>query len=227
MKVSTVHTWVLAPDEARRLQETLCEHLLLAWDGRPVDTVAGVDVSYSGDHARAAIVVLRFPDMAPLAAVTAEVPLTFSYVPGLLAFREGPAVLAAWEKLPLAPDLLLFDGHGIAHPRGIGLAAHLGLWLDKPAIGVAKSRLYGRHAGVGSQAGDRSELYDEREPGRVTGAALRTRQNAKPVYVSPGHLIDVEHAVTFVLACCRGCRLPEPTRLAHRAAGGRSTVVDC
>ncbi len=217
MMKAPLHPWTLDPDEAIQLQTGLRERLVLAWDERPVSTVGGVDVGITGEQARAAIVVLRYPDLRPLAAVTADTSLRFPYIPGLLAFREGPAVLAAWERLPLRPDLLLFDGQGIAHPRGLGIAAHMGLWLETPTIGVAKSRLYGHHDEVGPRVGDRAALRDERDPSRVIGVVLRTREGANPIYVSPGHLMDVEQAASFVLACCRGYRLPEPTRWAHRA----------
>jgi deoxyribonuclease V len=222
-----LHDWALDPDEAIRLQNHLREQLVLSWDGRPVTTIGGVDVDIEGERARAAIVVFRYPDLIPLASVTAEAPLVFPYIPGLLAFREGPAVLAAWEKLPLEPDVLLFDGQGIAHPRGCGIAAHMGLWLQKPAIGVAKSRLYGRHAEVGLRFGDYSELRDEREPDRIIGAALRTREKSNPLYISPGHLIDLVQVLAFVLACCRGYRLPEPTRWAHKVGAGAPLPIDC
>lgn len=226
MKKPPLHSWTLAPDEAIRLQARLRERLVLAWDGRPVTTVGGVDVAIASDRARAAIVVLRYPDLAPLASVTADEPLVFPYVPGLLAFREGPAVVSAWEKLALKPDVLLFDGQGIAHPRGLGIASHLGLWLETPSIGVAKSRLYGRHAEVGPRFGDQSELRDEREPARIIGAVARTREKTKPLYISPGHLMDIEQTVVFVLACCRGYRLPEPTRWAHKVGAGAQLPVD-
>jgi deoxyribonuclease V len=144
--------------------------------------------------------------------------MVFPYIPGLLAFREGPAVLAAWDKLKSRPDLLMFDGQGIAHPRGIGIASQMGLWLEIPSIGVAKSRLFGRHGEVGQRRGDRADLLDNR--GKSIGSVLRTRDGTNPLYISPGHSIDVEHATEFVLACCTGYRLPEPTRWAHKVAGG-------
>jgi len=225
MRTAPLHPWTLDPQEAVRLQDSLRERVVLNWDGRPVETVGGVDVDLAGDQARAAIVVLRYPTLAPLAAVTADVPLVFPYIPGLLAFREGPAVLAAWEKLPLRPDLLLFDGQGIAHPRGLGIASQMGLWLQMPSIGVAKSRLYGRHAEVGPQFGNRAHLRDEHDATRVIGAVVRTREKTNPLYISPGHLIDLEHAVTFVLECCRGYRLPEPTRWAHKVGAGAHLPV--
>jgi len=214
-----LHAWNLSPKEAAQVQSGLRERLLLTWDkARKITTVGGVDISLPGELARCAIVILYFPELTPLEAVTAEVPLVFPYIPGLLAFREGPAVLAAWDKLNTKPDLLMFDGQGIAHPRGIGIASQMGLWLDKPSIGVAKSRLYGRHREVGAQRGDRAELVNDR--GNIIGAVLRTKEGTNPLYISPGHLIDVTHAVEFVLACCAGYRLPEPTRWAHKVAGG-------
>ncbi len=177
-----------------------------------------MDVSVKTETARAAIVVLHYPELKPFEAVTADAPLVFPYIPGLLSFREGPAVLAAWSKLQNKPDLLMFDGQGIAHPRGMGIASQMGLWLERPTIGVAKSRLYGRHAEVGAQRGDRVDLLDK--TGNVIGAVLRSREKTNPLYISPGHLMDVERAVEFVLACLAGYRLPEPTRWAHKVAGG-------
>src|SRR5687767_12629597 len=215
---ANLHTWDLSPEEAARLQIELRARLILAWDKRPVTTISGVDVSIKTESTHAAIVVLRYPDLSPLEGVTAEAPLVFPYIPGLLAFREGPAVLAAWSKLQNKPDLLMFDGQGIAHPRGIGIASHMGLWLDRPTIGVAKSRLYGRHTEVGPKLGDRADLLDK--SGNVIGAVLRTREKTNPLYISPGHLMDVKHAVEFVMACTTSYRLPEPTRWAHKVAGG-------
>ncbi len=214
-----LHDWNLTPEEAARVQIDLRNRLVLTWDRRPVTTIGGVDVSVKTETARAAIVVLRYPDLTPVEAVTADAPLVFPYIPGLLSFREGPAVLAAWSQLRNKPDLLMFDGQGIAHPRGIGIASQMGLWLERPAIGVAKSRLYGRHAEVGPKRGDRAELIDKN--GNVIGAVLRTKEKTNPLYISPGHLMDVEHAVEFVLACGAGYRLPEPTRWAHNVAGGQ------
>jgi deoxyribonuclease V len=219
-----LHRWDLDPDAARRLQAELRSQLVLAWDGRPVATVAGVDASVHPDadppFARAAIVVLSFPGLDPLEAGVADAPLVFPYIPGLLSFREAPAILAAWERLQQQPDLALFDGQGIAHPRGLGIAAHMGLWLQCPTIGVAKSRLYGRHAPPGLERGDRADLLSQDSAARVLGAVLRTKSNTNPLYISPGHLIDVPTAVDFVLRCLTRYRLPEPTRWAHMVAGG-------
>jgi deoxyribonuclease V len=220
-----LHPWTLEPAEAIQLQSALRQRLVLTWDGRKLRTVGGVDMSVKGQAARAAIVVLSYPELEPVEAVTADVPIAFPYIPGLLTFREGPAILAAWQRLEAQPDLLMFDGQGIAHPRGIGLAAHMGLWLKRPSIGVAKSWLYGVYTAPGSQRGDAAELRDPRQPDRVIGQVLRTRTDVKPVYVSPGHLIDVSHAVELVLACCTRYRLPEPTRRAHQAAGGQKLTL--
>lgn len=222
--VNKLHNWNLTPKDAAKIQMELRDRLILRWDGREINTIGGVDISIKTETTRAAIVVLRSPDLTPLEGVTADTPLIFPYIPGLLAFREGPAVLAAWNKLQHKPDMLMFDGQGIAHPRGIGIASQMGLWLERPTIGVAKSRLYGLHGEVGPKRGDRADLTDKN--GNVIGAVLRTREKTNPLYVSPGHLIDVEHAVAFVLACCTTYRLPEPTRWAHKVAGGETLPGD-
>ena len=221
-----LHSWSLSPDEAIKVQAELRAQLILSWDGRAVETIGGVDVDLEEDIARAAIVVLRLSDLKPIEGVTADAPLVFPYIPGLLAFREGPAVLAAWEKVQHKPDVVMFDGQGIAHPRGIGIAAQMGLWIERPTIGVAKSRLYGRHDPVGPRRGDHVDLRDERDPAHVIGAVLRTREGTNPLYISPGHLIDVTHAVDLVLRCVTHFRLPEPTRWAHKFAAGERLPLD-
>jgi deoxyribonuclease V len=202
-----------------KVQAGLRERIVLAWDHREVHTVGGVDASFGDDHVRAAIVVLSYPGLEVLETTLGAAPLEFPYVPGLLSFREGPAILAAWNKLSQRPDLLMFDGQGIAHPRGLGIASHMGLWFEVPTIGVAKSRLYGRHEPVGQQRGDRADLYSLGMSPRVIGTALRTKPKTNLLYVSPGHRIDVTTAVNFVLRCQARYRLPEPTRQAHLAAG--------
>jgi deoxyribonuclease V len=177
--------------------------------------VAGADLAYDPrrDVLYAAVLVFRYPEMALVEARLVTRPIVFPYVPGLLSFRELPAILHAWRRLRRRPQLVLCDGQGIAHPRGVGLASHLGLLLGVPAIGCAKSRLVGEHGEVGPRRGDRAPL---RFDGRIVGAVLRTRQGAKPVYVSPGHLIGLPASVRFVLGCCRGFRVPEPIRRADR-----------
>jgi deoxyribonuclease V len=179
-----------------------------------------MDVRIISEEARVGIAILSYPGMVPLDAVVFEAPLIFPYIPGLLAFRTGSAILVACEKLKLKPDLLMVHGHGTAHPRGFGLASHIGLWLDLPTIGIAKSRLYGNHVAVGYQPGKWSVLQDQLEPSRIIGVALRTCEKTRPIYISPGHLIDLQHSVSFTLACCRGFRLPEPIRAAHKAITG-------
>ena len=216
--IAKLHNWNLTPEEAIQVQKDLRDRLVLTWDQRPVAIIAGVDISIKTETARAAIVVLHYPELTPIEAVIADAPLLFPYIPGLLSFREGPAVLAAWSNLQNKPDLLMFDGQGIAHPRGIGIASQMGLWLERPTIGVAKSRLYGRHEEVGTQRGARADLLDKK--GNVIGTVLRTREKTNPLYISPGHLMDVTHAAEFVLACNTSYRLPEPTRWAHKVAGG-------
>jgi deoxyribonuclease V len=148
--------------------------------------------------------------------------VTFPYVPGLLSFREAPLILAACEELDSEPDLILVDGQGIAHPRRFGLASHLGLLWDKPTIGCAKSRLCGKHDLVPAEAGSHAEIFDN---GEVIGAALRTKQGVNPIYISIGHKVDLQAAIGWVLQCCCGLRIPEPTRLAHLAAGKQPKAV--
>jgi deoxyribonuclease V len=148
--------------------------------------------------------------------------VTFPYVPGLLSFRESPLILAACKELEATPDLILVDGQGLAHPRRLGLASHLGILWDKPTIGCAKSRLCGEHNMVPPQPGSYTDLIDK---GEVIGAALRTKLGAAPLYISIGHKVDLEAAITWVLRCCRNQRLPEPTRLAHLAASGQLEVL--
>lgn len=215
-----LHPWNLKPKEAIEIQKKLCDRLILSWDKRDVKTIGGVDVSLKKNRAQAAIVIFRFPELLPIESVTANVTSEFPYIPGLLSFREGPVVLLAWKKLRLKPDVLMFDGQGIAHPRGIGIASHIGLWIGRPTVGVAKSRLYGIHNVPGQNRGEYAELFDEHNRTRVIGLVLRTRTKVKPVYVSPGHLIDIQHSLDIILKCCTKYRLPEPTRWAHRVAGG-------
>jgi len=188
-----------------------------------VSTIAGVDVKVQGERIRAAIAMMSYPDLERIRATIAEARASFPYVPGLRAFREGPAILAAWDHLEAQPDLLLFHGHGIAHPRGCGLASHLGLWLDRPSIGVAMTRLWGQHAAPGTRRGDCAELLDEQDPARVIGAVVRTQDGIRPLYVSAGHRIDLPGAISFVLACCVGSRIPAPLRWARQVASKRES----
>jgi deoxyribonuclease V len=215
---NTLQPWTLDPDEAIRMQEDMGQKLVLTWDGRKVHTIAGVAIHEIGGSVVAAIAVFRYPDLTPVRTFTGEAPLAFPYIPGLLVYRVGPAILNAWQKLTEKPDLLLIQAHGIAHPRGMGLASHIGLWLNIPTIGVAKTLLYGCESDVSIKVGDWTDLLDEHNSRRVIGAVLRTCDNAKPVYVSAGHLIDLPHSIEIVMACCREHRLPEPIRSAQAAA---------
>lgn len=218
MRAESLHSWQIAPQEAIRIQRKLARRVLQEGFGGPVRYIAGTDISVSRETgiARAAIVVLSYPDLRSVEVQFAERPADFPYVPGLLSFREAPAIIEAGERLAHTPDLILVDGQGLAHPRRFGIASHLGLLWDKPTIGCAKSRLCGQHSAVGSEAGAMAELVEQ---GETIGAAVRTRDSVKPLYVSVGHRITLDAAVQWVLNCCRGHRLPEPTRLAHLAAG--------
>ena len=174
--------------------------------------VAGVDASYQEKTVCASVVVLELPELQTIEQATVEVPLTFPYVPGLLSFREGPAILAAVEKLSKLPDVLIVDGHGQAHPRHFGLACHLGVLLDLPAIGCAKSLLIGKAAPLGNLIGSTASITLDDQ---VIGVALRARQDVKPVYVSIGHRVDLDSGIQIIIACGKGFRLPDPVRQAH------------
>lgn len=216
---SISHPWDLSPKEAIALQRQLAS--LVEREDRfgPIGRVAGIDVGYEdgGATTRAAVVVLAFPGLELLEQAVARLPTRFPYVPGLLSFREGPAVLAALAQLAAPPDLMLYDGQGIAHPRRLGIASHLGVLLDIPSIGVAKSRLTGTHAEPGPDKGDWVPLLHKEE---VIGAVLRSRRGVAPLYVSTGHRVSLETAIDLVLACTPRYRLPETTRQAHKLASG-------
>lgn len=223
--MNELHAWKVTRERATELQELLRDRIELIWDGREITTIAGVDVSYEANRAYAAIAILRYADLKPLHAVCAATHCEFPYVPGLLAFREGPAVLAAWQEAEFQPDLVLFDAHGFAHPRGLGLASHMGLWLDTPTVGVAKSRLYGWHEEPGPERGNVVSLHDERDPTIVIGAVMRTQSMEKPLYVSPGHLVDAPVAIQVVRRCCTNSRIPEPIKWSHRIARARDAKM--
>jgi deoxyribonuclease V len=214
-----LHAWDVSPAEARRIQADLAAQVDLtdAITLEAIETVAGVDNTYVTQDGKttagAVVVVLTFPAMEVVETAFAWQPIAFPYVPGLLSFREAPAVLTACADLTVEPDVFLFDGQGYAHPRRLGLASHLGLFLQRPTIGCAKSRLVGEYEEPERVFGAHTPLVDR---GEVVGAAVRTRPRHKPLFVSPGHRISVETAVAIALACCRdGAFLPEPTRLAH------------
>ena len=211
------HSWDVQPKEAREIQDRLRSRVVTRDLLLPVRRVAGVDVGFEeqGRMTRAAIAVLRFPSLESVEDAIAKRPTRFPYIPGLLSFREIPAVLDALAHLSIRPDLLLCDGQGYAHPRRFGLACHLGVVTDLPTIGVAKSRLVGEHEGLGMEKGSRAPLRHE---GEVVGVVLRTRDRVRPLYVSIGHRVSLDTAVEYVLACTTRYRLPETTRRAHRLA---------
>ncbi len=219
VKVGSWHGWQVSPSEASEIQLKLASLVSRSNELTSPRFIAGVDMSVDRARGmgRGAVVVLSYPELEIVEVQTVEDSIDFPYVPGLLSFREAPLTLAVCEKLTVTPDLILVDGQGIAHPRRLGLASHLGLFLDIPTIGCAKSRLCGSHAEPGDEPGSYAELLDN---GEVIGAVLRTKSGVKPIYVSIGHKVDLETAIYWTLQCCRGYRLPEPTRLAHLAAGG-------
>lgn len=215
------HAWDLPPKQAAKIQETLRDQVVCKPLAEElIRHVAGVDVGFprTMNAARAAIAVLEYPSLHLVDHALAEQPVTFPYIPGLLSFREIPVILSALAKLTIVPDLLLIDGHGLAHPRRFGLACHLGVLLDIPAIGCAKSILIGRHAQLEDARGSFTHLIAK---GDIIGAAVRTRERVKPVYISVGHRIDLSSAIQITLNCGGGYRLPEPTRWAHRLASAK------
>jgi deoxyribonuclease V len=219
MEIAPMHSWDVSADEAVEIQQRLRALVVgvNGFDPALIRTIAGIDASYR-DKAYAAVVVLSLPDLAVVDQVVAERETSFPYIPGLLAFREAPAVLNAMEKLAICPDLLMFDGQGVAHPRRVGIAAHLGVYLGIPSIGCAKSRLTGSYHEPGAGAGAASPLMAGHEQ---IGVVLRSKPRTNPLFISTGHLIDLPTATSFVLQTLRGYRLPEPTRLADRLAGRR------
>lgn len=214
MEIPSLHSWDLTPTEAVALQRELAGKIDTRTPLTQCELVAGADVSYNrfSPVFYAAVVIVRVSDGAVVEIQSAIRESPFPYVPGLLSFREGPVVLEVLAKLKKRPDAVMFDAAGFAHPRRFGLACHLGLWLDLPSIGCAKSILIGKARSPGKKPGSLAPLKDGKD---VIGTALRTKHDIKPVYVSVGHKIDLASAVRLTLECCRGYRLPEPTRQAH------------
>jgi deoxyribonuclease V len=217
MRVEELHGFGLSPAEARRLQGELASRVMA---GPPLDFgsvrhVAGADVSTQGEMAYATVAVLDFPGLSVVEVQGFEAPLGFPYVPGLLSFREMPSVLGALKKVQTEVDALILDAQGLAHPRRMGLASHVGLFVEVPTVGCAKSVLVGRFEEPKVEKGSATDLVHR---GEVVGKAVRTRDRVSPVYVSVGNGIDLRSSVELVLACCTRYRLPEPTRQAHNAA---------
>jgi deoxyribonuclease V len=218
MRLHPRHSWSVTPEEAVALQKELRSRIVA---DRPLDLdsiglVAGVDVSVKNDRSQAAVVVATYPDFRVVETVRAQQPTPFPYIPGLLSFREGPVLEEAFARLNAEPDVFLFDGMGIAHPRRCGIASHLGLWLERPTIGCGKTLLSGRYRDLGEEKGSAAPLVHR---GETIGVALRTRTGTKPMFISPGHLADIPSAAELALRCAPKYRLPEPIRLAHAAAG--------
>ena len=218
MRIEKTHDWNLTPREAAALQERLREMVVARDDFSRVELVAGADAAFDKKAGLSfgAVVVFEFPSMREIERKAAARKLEFPYVPGLLSFREIPVLLEAFAKLEHKPDLIMFDGQGMAHPRRFGLACHAGVLLDIPSIGCAKSRLTGEAEEPGIEPGDRSALRDDDE---IIGAVLRTRRNVKPVFVSIGHRVSLDSALKYTMACCNGLRIPVPTRIADRYVG--------
>jgi len=224
MEVLKLHEWEVNSAQAKEIQLSLAKRVVTESGVIDPRLVAGIDISSPDAHgeARGAVVVLSYPELSIVEIEIAQGKITMPYIPGLLSFRESPLILDACEKLSNIPDLVLIDGQGIAHPRRLGLASHVGLFLGLPTIGCAKSILCGQHPPLAEEAGSQAELLDN---GEIIGAALRTKSRVRPIYVSVGHKIDLTSALQWVINCCHGYRLPEPTRLAHLAAGGTLTSV--
>lgn len=212
LTIHHAHAWDVTPGEAVTIQRTLAPLVREEPLAAPPQTIAGVDMSVRGDQVQAAVVLVAYPALTVLEQATWQGQVEFPYVPGLLSFREVPAVLRALEQLSTLPDLIMCDAQGRAHPRRLGLACHLGVLLDLPTVGVAKSLLTGKHDPLGPNKGDQVPLYSGRE---TIGAVVRSRTQIKPLYVSVGHRITLPEAIDLTLACTTRYRLPEPTRQAH------------
>ncbi|MFQ5587053.1 MAG: deoxyribonuclease V [Thermodesulfobacteriota bacterium] len=222
MKLTELPEWPRETKRAREVQVVLQKRIVIRPLMKVPGLIAGVDAAFFEDKIIGVACLYRYPDLTPLKDSVSIRKVTFPYIPGLLSFREGPVVIEALEGLETAPDLILFDGQGIAHPRGVGIASHIGVLLGIPSIGCAKSRLVGDFREPGGKKGSRSPLrYKE----RVVGAVVRSRDNVRPLFVSPGHLVDIEGSVEYVLACTSRYRLPEPTRRADRLSKERSLRV--
>ncbi|MCI0528419.1 MAG: deoxyribonuclease V [Nitrospira sp.] len=215
MRIKRLHSWKISPKEAIGIQGSLASQVIQTGHLEEVKFIAGADISTEKDstQAYAGVVVMTYPGLEVVEERGVVFELSFPYVPGLLAFREAPPLLKVFEEIRHEPDLILFDGQGIAHPRGLGIASHIGLLLDKPSIGCAKSLLFGHFEGPAVEQGAFSYLYDKHK--NVIGAVVRTRTEIQPVFVSIGHRIDLPTAIKFILSTCCGYRLPEPIRHAH------------
>jgi len=213
-KFKQLHDWTLTPREAVELQKELRADVQVAPLARSIKTIAGADISFNkfSKTVYAGLVVLALPTLEVIEEVCVVSETAFPYVPGLLSFREAPSVLEAWAKLKTEPDAVMFDGHGLAHPRRVGIASHVGLIIERPTLGCAKSVLVGKYEEPEMTRGAWTAMIDK---GETIGAALRTKTNVQPIFVSVGHLIDLAGAIDLTLQCDGGYRQPEPTRRAH------------
>jgi deoxyribonuclease V len=219
MIVKQLHDWQLSPNEARNLQIELAKNVIKTNLIKKVNYIAGVDVSILPDNtARAAIITISYPKLEIVEIETSLERVAFPYIPGLLSFREIPLLAMVLTRLSIEPDIILVDGQGIAHPRGLGLASHLGLLTNTPTIGCAKSLLCGEYNPVGENPGSYTNIMYNNE---IIGVALRTKRNSKPLIISVGHKVDLINSIDWVMRSCKGYRLPEPTRLAHLASMGK------
>lgn len=215
--MKSLHSWNVSVEEAIQIQEALKNRIILKKTFLKVKAIGGGDVAYSknGNLLFGAIVILSFPDMEILDMATADGQIPFPYIPTLLTFREGPILIKSFQSLKVKPDVMIFDGQGIAHPRGMGLASHMGLWLNLPSIGCAKTALLDEFISPGPSKGSYEWI---RREGKKVGAVLRTKEKVKPLFVSPGHRIDLLTSIQLLLESCRGFRIPEPLRKAHQAS---------
>lgn len=223
MTSAQFHPWQVSPSYARLIQSELADEVVCEDRFDQIETVAGVDIGFeaAGEITRAALVILRLPELVTVERIVVREPTRFPYVPGLLSFREVPALLRAFDAVDVEPDLILCDGQGLAHPRRFGLACHLGVLLDKPTIGVAKQRLIGHYQEPSQTRGAWTPLRDRNE---TIGAVLRTRPGTRPLFVSSGHRIGLSSAIKWVLTCTPRYRLPETTRQAHQTASAPAST---
>ena len=209
-----LHSWDVSPREAIAIQQELRQKIQITPLNKSITYIAGADISFDRGSSvfYAGFVVFRYPSLKLCGRSLVVSESSFPYVPGLLSFREIPALLAAWKQMPLQPDVVMMDGHGVAHPRRLGIASHFGLWVNKPTLGCAKKLLVGMHSTLAQTADSEAVIYDRHE---TIGAALRTRDRIKPVYVSAGNLLTLDDALRITRQCVMKHRLPEPTRQAH------------
>ncbi len=217
LQMKPLHSWKVTVEEAIQIQENLRNRIILEKTLTEVRTIGGGDVAYSKNRnfSFAAIVVLSFPNLEIVDSATAHAKISFPYIPGLFSFLEGPILIRAFRKLRRRPDVMIFEGQGIAHPRGFGLASHVGLWLDLPSVGCAKTPLLNDFITPAPLKGSFESI---RKEGKEVGAVLRTKDKVKPLFVSPGHQIDLQTSIQIILDTCQRYRTPEPLRKAHQVS---------